>query len=152
MNGLHQLVVFWLNGRRFGLRLTAVRRVVRAVEVTPLPEAPAIVLGVINVQGKLLPVFNLRKRLELPEREMELTDQMLIAQARSHTVALVADEITGVLDYAENDLVDAEKILPELPRVQGILKLADGLVLIEDLDRFLSLKEERTLEAAMSRA
>jgi purine-binding chemotaxis protein CheW len=64
----HQLVVFTLGQQRYGLPLSSVERAARIVEITPLPNAPEIVLGVINVQGRLMPVVNLRHRFRLPER------------------------------------------------------------------------------------
>ncbi len=76
-----QYVVFGLDEHSFALRLSAVVRVVRAVEVTPLPRAPEIVLGVINVQGRITPVFDVRKRFRLPAREISLSDQFIIARA-----------------------------------------------------------------------
>jgi len=75
-----QLVVFTLDDRRYGLALSAVERAVRMVDVTPLPQAPQIVLGVVNVQGRVVPVVNLRRRFRLPERDFALADQLLIAR------------------------------------------------------------------------
>jgi len=51
--------------------VSAVEKVVRAVEITPLPKAPEIVVGVINAQGRILPVLDIRKRFRLPAREMK---------------------------------------------------------------------------------
>ena len=76
----NQIVVFTLRDRRHGLPLSAVERIVRVVEVTSLPKAPDIVLGVVNVQGRVIPVINVRRRFRLPEREIALTDHMLIAR------------------------------------------------------------------------
>ena len=56
----NQLVVFVLNDQRYGLPLSAVDRIVRIVEVTLLPKAPDIVLGVVNVQGQVIPVIGHR--------------------------------------------------------------------------------------------
>ena len=53
-------VVFTLDEQRYALRLSAVERIVRAVEVIPLPETPKIVIGMINVQGRVMPVVNIR--------------------------------------------------------------------------------------------
>ena len=57
-----QIVVFALDEPRYALPLSAVERVVRAVEITPLPKAPEIVLGVINMQGQVVPAVDIRKR------------------------------------------------------------------------------------------
>src|SRR5271157_2301250 len=74
-------VVFTLDGLFYAVSLSVVSRVIRAVEITPLPKAPSIVLGVINLGGRIIPVVNIRKRFRLPERELELTDQLIVARA-----------------------------------------------------------------------
>lgn len=147
--GSNQLVVFTLDDRGYGLPLPAVERIVRAVAVTPLPKAPDIVLGVINVQGRVIPVINVRRRFRLPEREIGLADQIVIARSRRRRVALVVDAVSGVLEYSEPDAVGAQDVLPALPYVQGVVKLAGGLILIHDLDTFLSLEEESHLDRAL---
>ncbi len=145
----NQLVVFTLGDRRYGLPLSAVERIVHVVDVTPLPKAPDIVLGVVNLQGRVIPVINVRRRFHLPEREIALTDQMVIAHAARRLVALVVDSVTGVLEYSEQGAVAAQEVLPELQYVEGVVKLEDGLILIHDLDTFLSLEEEADLERAL---
>lgn len=144
-----ELVVFTLDEQRYALRRAAVERVVRAVEVTPLPEAPEIVLGMINAQGRIVPVVNVRKRFRLPEREVELSDQFIIARTSRRTVALVVDAVNDVVLCAEAQVVASEKILPGLEHVEGVLKLPDGMIFVHDLDRFLSLDEEQALAEAM---
>ena len=145
-----EFVIFSLDKQRYALHLSVVKTTVRAVEVTPLPKAPDIVLGVINVKGQIIPVVNLRRRFDLPEREIELSNRLIIARTASRTVAILADAVTGVVELGAQQLVAAEEVLPGAEYVEGILKLPDGLVLIHDLDSFLSLDEESTLNAAMT--
>ena len=144
-----RLVVFSLDGQRYALALAAVERVVRAIEITPLPKAPDIVLGIVNVQGRVVPLINVRRRFRLPEREMALTDQIVIAHTARRPVALVVDAVAGVLDYPEREAVAAQDILPGAGYVEGVVKLKDGLILIHNLDRFLSLDEEASLDRAL---
>ena len=150
MEAQHQLVVFTLCEQRYGLALSSVERVVHIVEITPLPNAPEIVLGVINVQGRLIPVVNLRRRFRLPEREVALTDQIVVAHTQRRPVALVVDAVVGVLAYSEQQVVGAGEILSAAVDFEGVLKLDDGLILIHDLEKFLSLDEARALDAAMT--
>jgi purine-binding chemotaxis protein CheW len=145
----NQLVIFTLGDRRYGLPLFAVDRIVRVVDVTSLPKAPDIVLGVVNVQGRVIPVINVRRRFRLPERETALTDQMVIACTTRRQVALMVDAVTGVLHYSEHEAVAAEDVLPDLQYVEGVVKLDDGLILIHNLDTFLSLEEEVLLDRAL---
>jgi purine-binding chemotaxis protein CheW len=146
---LHRVVVFTLDHQRYGVPLSAVERVVRMVDLTTLPRAPEVVLGVINVQGRVLPVMNLRRRFRLPERDISLTDQLVIARTPRRPVALIVDDVSGVLEYSAEEAVRARDIVPGIEHVEGVAKLPDGLVLIQDLERFLSLEEESALDRAM---
>jgi purine-binding chemotaxis protein CheW len=146
---MRQLVVWTFDAQRYALPLSAVERVVRAVEVTPLPAAPDIVCGVVNVHGQIVPVVDVRRRFHLPARETTLADQIVIAQSARRKVAFFIDAIGGVAECEERDVVPGNRIVPGLERVAGVAKLEDGLILIHDLDSFLSLDEEEVLDKAM---
>lgn len=148
---VHQLVVFTLDEQRYALYLSAVERVLRVVEVTPLPKAPEIVLGVINVQGDIVPVVNIRRRFCLPEREPNLNDHLILARTPKRRLALVADAATGFVERPREEVIAADTILPGIEYVEGVAKLADGLILIHDLDKFLSLDEGKRLGLAMKK-
>jgi len=149
MNQPKHLLVFNLDEQRYALLLSNVERIVRVVEITSLPKAPEIVFGVINVRGEIIPVVNIRKRFRLPEREIALSDHLIIAKTSRRAVALLADRVGQVLEVLENKIISAKKILPAMDYVEGVVKLEDGLILIHDLEKFLSLEEERALERAM---
>jgi purine-binding chemotaxis protein CheW len=143
------IIVIALDHQRYGLSLSVVDRVVRMVEITPLPKAPDIVLGVVNIQGQVIPVINMRRRFGLPEREPVLTDQMVVAHTSRRPVALVADAVLDVIASSAPSLIDTESILPRVEYVEGVVKLPDGMIFIHDLDRFLSLEEEISLDSAL---
>lgn len=149
MKNLNHLIVFALDRQRYALPLPVVDRVVRMVAITPLPKAPDIVLGVVNIQGRVIPVIDMRRRFRLPEREIALTDQLVVAHTVRRPVALVADAVQDVITCAEQSLIAAENILPQVEYVEGVVKLTDGLILIHDLDKFLSLEEESSLDQAL---
>jgi purine-binding chemotaxis protein CheW len=146
-----KIVLFALDEPRYALYLSSVERVVRAVEITPLPKAPEIVLGVINVQGRVLPVLDIRKRFRLPAREISVDDRFIIARTARRMVALVVDSVAGVHELTEREMVSAKQALPFAQYLEGVAKLEDNLVLIHDLDQFLSLDEERVLDTALAK-
>ena len=140
-----KLIVFLLDDQRYALRLFAVERIVRMVEITPLPKAPDIVMGVINLQGRILPIFNMRKRFGLVERVPDLNDHLIIARTSRRGVGLFVDEVVGILEHSGEETVRMESILPGLQYVEGVIKLEDGMALIHNLELFLSLDEEKAL-------
>jgi len=150
MAELEQLAVFRLDEQRYAVPLSVVERVVRAAELTSLPKAPAVVLGVVDVGGRVLPVLNVRRKFNLPERELRVTDQFLIARAGRRSVVLVIDEAQRVLEVPSSEIIVVTEIIPGLEQIKGVAKLRDGLVLIHDLEKFLSLEEERDLDQAIN--
>lgn len=124
-------------------------RIVRAAAITPLPQAPDIILGILDIQGEIMPVVNVRKRFRQPERELRPADQFIIARARSLTVALVVDAAHSVVEVQDRDLIATDDILAGMEYVAGVTRTKGGLVLIHDLDTFLSLGEEKVLLAAL---
>ena len=149
MDGTNQLVVFTLDDQQYGLGLSCVERIVRAVEVTHLPEAPDVVYGVINVEGRIIPVINSRKRLGLPEREIELDDHFIIITQDGRTMALVGDEVRPVLEVPDEQLVGSDRIVPGKGYVRGVAKLEQGMVMILSPERTLSFEEHDMLSSAI---
>ena len=145
-----EFVVFRLEATNIGLRASTIERVVHAVEVTPLPRAPDIALGVINVRGTMVPVVNLRKRLGLSDRELALSDLFVIARTTERSLAIVADSVDGVFEYAESAITDPSTLLPGIEQIAGIANRKDGIIFIHDLDLFLSLNEAASLDSAIA--
>jgi purine-binding chemotaxis protein CheW len=143
------LVVFSLDDQRYGIDLARVQRSIRVVSITPIPEAPAIVLGAVDLGGAVIPVINIRKRFNHASRALRLSDHLIVATTGRRTVALLVDEAKGVIDCAGGEVVPAGEIVPGLGLVDGAVKLSSGLVLIHDLDRLLSLEEETAIDRAL---
>ncbi|MEA3211645.1 MAG: purine-binding chemotaxis protein CheW [Chthoniobacter sp.] len=145
------LVLFDLDGFRFALDASRVQRVVPAVEIAPVPDLPPGVRGVISVRGDVVPVFDLRLRLGLPSRAVRLNDHFLIAKTSRRLVALIVDVVSGVVPRHEAQVASPSQILPGLSSIEGWIKLDGELVLIQDLEKFLTPEQDAALEAALAR-
>ena len=149
MSESNQIVVFTIDDQTYGLDLSCVERIVRAVEVTHLPDAPDVLHGVINVEGRVIPLVNSRRRLGLPEREIDLNDLFIILKAGGRSVALVADDVKPVMDVPHNELVRAGEFLPEAGYVQAVAKGEEGMIMILPVESTLSFEEHDRLSPAI---
>ncbi len=147
-----KFVVFALEDQKYALSLSNVERVIRSVEVTPLPKAPEIVSGIINMQGSIVPVFNLRKRFRMPEKNIGIEDQMIVAKVSSRMVSFGVDQVEGIMEWPREEIVPHGNIHPEMEYVEGVVKLENGMIFIHELDRFLSLEEGKKLDNALKKA
>lgn len=123
-----ETLVFEVGGRRYGLAAFEVVELVRVVAVVPLPAAPGWVEGVVNLRGRVVPVLDLRDRLGLPAKGVELSDQLLVARGREFPVALRIDR---ALDLGRPEvgpgrvaLLDGGDLAPVL-EVAGLLTAAE---------------------------
>ena len=146
-----RLVLLTVDGQTYALHLPAVDRIVRMVEITPLPGAPDAVEGVVNVQGEVVPVVSIRRRLGLTHRGIAVSDSLVVARARTRRVAIIAESVLGVVEHPADAVVSTGDITRGIQHIEGVLKTSDGLVLIHDLDRFFSPEEERSLDLALER-
>jgi purine-binding chemotaxis protein CheW len=144
-----RFVPFSIEGLSLAIPLEKAERVIPAIEVSALPNAPAAVLGVINLGGRVIPVFDLRRRFGLPAKELLPEHRMIIAVASRRTVALVADGVKGVIEAGPEALAPSGEVLSGLAHVKGILKTKSGMLVIQDLDSFLSIEEESELASAL---
>jgi purine-binding chemotaxis protein CheW len=151
MKDKFHFVIFTLDDRRFALPLASVDQIARAVEVMPLPEAPPAVLGLINLQGKILPVVSLRRKFRMPDRPVRVEDHLVIGRTASRSVALLVDTVTDILESEDKRITRQDAIMDDMAQVDGVLRLDDGMVLIHDLQRVLSAEEDSSLDAALNR-
>jgi len=147
-----QVLLFTLDEPRFALELSAVERVVQAVEVIPLPQAPPLVIGVINVQGQIIPVIDIRPCFSLVSHAVHRNDQLILARTAHRRIALVADGVSGVRELAAANWVVADQLLPGTGFIRGVAKIDDILVLICDLDQILPFDSDPLLDAGLADA
>ncbi len=143
-----EFLIFELGGRRYGLPVADVREIVRAVPLVPLPGAPAVIEGVINLHGRVIPVLDLRRRYRLPAKPLELTDHFVIARVADLLVALRVDRAMDFVQLVASDVEDIPGVSSSERRTR-IARLPNDLVLIQDLRTLLSESESARIEDAL---
>jgi purine-binding chemotaxis protein CheW len=144
-----QVFTFLLDGRRYGLRLDAVERVVPAAALIPLPGTPAIVLGLLDLEGRFVPVVDIRARFHLSGREMGISDCIIIATTARRTLGILVDAPGEVIEAVATEIDRGSGVLLGSDYITGVVRLDAGLVLIHDLEGFLSPEEETSIAGAM---
>ncbi len=87
---------FLLGEERYGLEVSFMQEVYPLRELTPLPGAPPFIIGIINVRGKVLPVMNIKKFFDIPEKGITELNRVLIIQKGKMITGILADEVLGV--------------------------------------------------------
>jgi purine-binding chemotaxis protein CheW len=148
---LHLLCVE-VAGQRCGLPAEAVVEIHPAVQLAPLPDAPEIVLGLVNRRGRALPVLDLRRRLGLPPRRLQVADRLVVLRVPDREVALLVDAAVDVLTVEATLVDEAVMRSTQAALSQSVVVLPDGLLVVLDVGSFLSSTDVEALDAAMQQA
>ena len=122
------------NGRVFGLPVEHIHTVFEIVSVTPVPLAPAEVLGLVNLRGKIVTAVSLRRRM-LGGAANELSRLAVGLDFRGESFALLVDEVGDVIALDRDTLIENPPHLgTESLKISSVHRLADAILPILDLD------------------
>ncbi len=140
-------LVFTIDDQSYALGLEDVEKVVRTVELTLIPEAPEVLVGLINISGRIIPVLDIRKRFHLPPRDMDIQDRVIVLRTSSRTIAIIANRIEAIVEFTQEEILKGRKILPDMEgHVEGVGKLKDNTVLIYDINKLFSIEDVSSLK------
>lgn len=144
-----QLLCVEVAGHRCALPVDVVVEIHPAVQLAPLPDAPEVVIGLVNRRGVPTAVLDLRRRLGLPARPLQLEDRLVVVRLPTRAVALLVDAAVDVLTVPAAAVDQAVARASDAVRSQGVAVLADGLLVVLDVATFLSSHEASALDEAM---
>ncbi len=150
-NTSDKIVLFQLEKPRYAIYLNTVVRVVQSVEITALPKAPKKIMGVINYLGEIIPVIDLRKLFHLKTHPVNINDQFIITQCNDRIVVLVVDAVIGIKEIARDQIIDSGHAFPYAEYLKGITIIENEIVLINDLEKLLSIDEHQLLDKAIKK-
>lgn len=144
-----QYLTFLLNEQEYGVELLRIQEIRGYTDITPLPNVPAYVKGMLNLRGTVLPVLDLRSRFGIPEVPYTKFTVIVIANVGTRVVGLIVDSVSDVLTVAREEIEPAPDFgtPANANLVSGMIKNNDRLAVLLDLDRILSL--DASVEAAL---
>lgn len=150
-----KLVNFRLGDDLFAADIFAVERVLRYQAPRTLPDVPAWIEGVIEYQKRVIPVVNLRRRFELPDREVASDTRIVVLNARGDWIGLVVDSVVEVSTVEIGSLSPAPTFFRGLAGeyLKGIVRRGEGqrLVIVLDVEQLLSSTERIALQLGSAR-
>jgi purine-binding chemotaxis protein CheW len=118
-----QYLTFTLNQQLFGIPIQVVREINQLPEITPVPQAPSAVAGVINLRDKMIPVVDLRRKFDLPVQDYSRDTCVIVVDGKNGQVAAIVDTVASVLPLGQ-DQIEAPPSLVQNSEASPILGLA----------------------------
>jgi purine-binding chemotaxis protein CheW len=139
-----------LGGVAVGLPALAVQQILRAVAIVPLPGAPPIIEGAVNVRGAVVGVVDVRARLGLSAQPLDPDQFLVLVTAGSRALAIRVDEVDDLVDVPDGDVSEQSDLSPALRHLAGLAARPDGVLAIYDVEAFVSQAEAEALDAALA--
>ena len=136
-----QFVTMKVNGQMFGIPVLTVQDVLRPQRVTPIPLAPSIIKGSINLRGRIVTVIDLRTRLSLAPKEEPEKCMYVVVDYKDEQYSVVVDSVGEVLTLSLDDFEHNPSNLAENWRnvSLGVYRLNNQLMVVLDIDNLLKM-------------
>jgi len=134
----NQIVIFQLSGEEYAVDITQSKQIIKLSKITPVPNTPDYVRGVINLRGQIIPVIDLKRRFFLQGSGEK--ERIITVEVRDILIGLLVDNIKEVLWYdVEGELEPAPEVIGGVKQefVKGIVKRGERLIVLIDLEELL---------------
>jgi purine-binding chemotaxis protein CheW len=140
MGQLQKVCICQLDEKLYGFPIENIIRIIRAVEVTFVPNAPLNTLGVFDYQGTILPLMNIRQRLSLPQKELDVDDRFVLLNSNGTQFAIVVDSVSDVIMLDDKNSSNTG-ISKNDTALQKVVKISDSIVFTFEVEKLFSAHE-----------
>ncbi len=146
-----QLVGFNIGSELFGVNILSVQEIIRTTPITPIPDSPDFIEGVINLRGNIIPVIDLRKRLNLLTDGFDQNNLwIVILNVDNRVTGFIVDHVTQVLKINADIIKPAPDIVVaglQSQYISGVCKIDNSLLVLLDFNQILRIDEIKKLKA-----
>lgn len=140
----NQFVVFKVKDEEYGLEITSVEEILKYQDITKVPQADEFILGVINLRGKVIPVYNLKKKFYMEDFEVTEETRIVVINFNEISIGMIVDSVSEVLRISEDNIDQTDSIFSDKSNksICGIGKMGNRLLMIIDIKELFSETEK----------
>ncbi len=139
-----KILIFSINGEYYATNIMEVERILGYEKSTKIPDSPQFVEGVINYEGKILPVITLSKRFNLPFSEIQEESKIIVAKQNHSKIGIIVDFVSEVKDVKTDSIEDSPEIISGISKryIKGLIKIDGRIIIYLNLSAILTEEEK----------
>jgi len=146
MDDVPKVVVFKLSTNEYGLRVNEVREVLKLQDITSLPNTPSYIVGVTNIRGEIMPIIDLRKKLNLFDdmsEEAASEKLVMVIEIDGVPIGILVDSVSDVMQISSKQIENIEGIKKNASGeyIEGIAKIGNRLIIILNIKNLIDPQE-----------
>ena len=145
-------LTFVLCGEEYGIEILKVREIIGIMNITPVPQTPGHIKGVINLRGKVIPVIDLRSKFGFEEISHTKETCIIVVEVRNILTGIIVDTVSEVLDVNGEELEASPRFGNDVNTEMflGMAKIKDKVKILLDIDKVLGTDVINTVESLAS--
>ncbi|MCP2240701.1 chemotaxis protein CheW [Thermoanaerobacterium thermosaccharolyticum] len=145
---LNQIVIFKLNDEEFCVDIMDVLEIIRMQTITKVPDVPSFVEGIINLRGTVIPIIDLKKRLNMKLTSYDDNTRIIIIKINEKSVGFIVDSVTEVLHVENDSIKEAPDIIAGIGKeyIESVVSYDDRLIINLNLEKILTESEKKEIE------
>ena len=142
-----KILIFSINNEYYATNIMEVERILEYEKSTKIPDSPQFVEGVINYEGKILPVITLSKRFNLPLTEIQEESKIIVAKQNNSKIGIIVDFVSEVKDVKIDNIEDSPEIISGISRryIKGLIKIDGKIIIYLNLSAILTEEEKNQI-------
>mgnify|MGYP000883450685 CR=1 FL=1 len=147
---LQQYVTFLIGGETYGVEVLQVQEIIGMTPITFVPNAMNFMKGVINLRGTVVPVIDMRLKLNLDERQYDVSTVIIVVEVKERMIGIIVDSVSDVVSLPVNSIQDTPHFTSKIETdfVKGIGQIDENLVIILDVSRILTTAEIKSINTS----
>ena len=136
-----QFLTFTLQNEEYGIEILKVQEIKGFSKITPIPNSPPFVRGVMNLRGTVVPIIDLRARFSMTEKDYDQFTCIIVVNVGSRVVGLVVDTVSDVLNIPNDSIADPPDLtsVGDSSCITGMGKLGERIVMLLDTGRLVGV-------------
>jgi purine-binding chemotaxis protein CheW len=137
-----QFLTFTLQNEEYGIEILKVQEIKGFSKITPIPNAPPFVRGVMNLRGTVVPIIDLRARFSMTEKDYDQFTCIIVVNVGTRVVGLVVDTVSDVLNIPNDSIADPPELasVGDSSCITGMGKLGERIVMLLDTGRLVGVE------------
>ena len=142
---IHQVLVFTIDGGSYGVSVLPIRSIIKPLPVFVVPGTPEFIKGLINLRGEVIPVFDLRTRFGLPQKDFDDHTRFVVVETQEKVGGLVVDEIKGVKSVPESCFGKPSRVVMDMDNryLSSVANFEEDIILILNLEETFLIPEQK---------
>ena len=139
-----QYLTFRLAQEEYGVEILKVQEIKGYSAITPIPNTPSYLKGVMNLRGTIVPVVDLRSKFAMNEAEYNQFTVIIVVKVAAKVMGLIVDAVSDVLNIPNTDIQPTPDFGSEVDAryINGMAKAGDKLVVLLDIDRVMNAVDD----------